>query len=150
MLASCAAKVGEKQPQPPAVEEGQSPHPEGKHCKPQKVAVASEKPLAGLENQTTPGGSKIPSPKGDGGKRNTASAPVGEIPRRELVEIAKLAVAKGNPVVRKVENFLIEAIPKGEGENCRHVVVKVKADNGKGERDFSVKLCGERIEVNPL
>ena len=72
-----------------------------------------------------------------------------EIPRRELVEIAKLAAAKRNPVVRKEGNFLIEAIPKKGTDNCNKILVKVKNEKLNLERDYSVLLCGEKVEVKP-
>lgn len=166
---SCTARV-EKAKQPAAVGESVSlPKVENQ---PTSQTVEKAKPAAvRLENktQTLPkeGKTSISKPRRNGKppaavlKNQTPTPPKGkekatpkivsnnEIPRRELVEISKLAAAKKNPVVRKVENFLIEAIPKKGTGNCNKVLVKVKLEKSKTERDYSVILCGESVEVKP-
>jgi len=67
-----------------------------------------------------------------------------------LLEVARLAILKGGTAVKRENGFLLEAFPKGEKNNCKRVVVRVKEGTSKGEKDFEVLLCGNGTEVNPI
>jgi small nuclear ribonucleoprotein (snRNP)-like protein len=69
-------------------------------------------------------------------------------PEKAILTVAQLATVK-KAVVQRREGLIYEAVLKGKEGNCNLVLVKVKDPKG-GEKDYRVKLCGEKYEITPL
>jgi len=69
-------------------------------------------------------------------------------PEKAILTVAQLATVK-KAVVQRRKGLIYEAVLKGKEGDCNLVLVKVKDPKGE-EKDYKVKLCGEKYEITPL